>query len=255
MVLGEVADAAALQVEHAQHAVLQDQRHRHLGTDAGVGRNVARVGRGIVHPDHIARFRGRAGDPFAQRDVVDVHTLVVAQAEEMAQGAGFLVDVENTEGVIADQLAHGAGNLAEQLVQVQDGGELARDVGQGAERAVLAVHAAIKPGVVDGDGDAPGDQAQQGAVVFGVGIQPHRLQVDHAHQLAARGHRDRQFGADGIHQAQVARVSRHVAHQHRLTQRGRGSGNALAHPDAEVVHHVLRGAPRRSGCADPGAFR
>ena len=74
--------------------------------------DVARVFRRVVHAHDLARFGGSAGDPFSERDVVDVHALVVAQAEEVAQGAGAAVDVENAEGVVIDQLADGAGDLA-----------------------------------------------------------------------------------------------------------------------------------------------
>jgi hypothetical protein len=65
------------------------------------------------------------------------------------------------------------------------------------------------------------------------------LQVDHAHQLAARGHRHRQLGADGVHGVQVARIVADVAHQHRLAARRGRSGDAFADRDRQVAHHVL----------------
>ena len=56
----------------------------------------------------------------------------------------------------------------QQLVQVQDGAELVGDVGERLERAVLAVHAAVEAGVIDGDGDARGDEAEQVARSYSV---------------------------------------------------------------------------------------
>ena len=93
VVVGEVADAAALQVHHAEHPVLQDQRHRHFRPDVRVRRDVARVLGRVVDAHHFARFRGGAGDALAERHVVDVHPLVVADAEEVPQRARLVVDI------------------------------------------------------------------------------------------------------------------------------------------------------------------
>ena len=161
----------AFEVHHADHASCTISGHGHFGADVGVGGDVARVLRCVVHAHHLARFGGGAGDALAQRHVVDIHALVVADAEEVAQGACRSLSTEqDAEGIVSDELAHGAGDLGEQFVQVEDGGELAGDVGQRLERAVLALHAAVQPGVVDGDADAAGDEPQQGAVVLGVSV-------------------------------------------------------------------------------------
>ena len=93
VVVREVADAAALQVHHAEHAVLQDQRHRDLRPDVRMRGDVARILGGVVHAHHFARLRRRAGDALAQRNVVDVHPLVVANAEQVPQRARLVVDV------------------------------------------------------------------------------------------------------------------------------------------------------------------
>ena len=44
VIFGEVADALAFDVHHADHTVLHDQRHRHFGTDVGMRCNVAGIG-------------------------------------------------------------------------------------------------------------------------------------------------------------------------------------------------------------------
>ena len=85
MLFGEVAHALALQIHHAHHAILHDQRHGDFRADVGMRSDVARVGQRIGHAHDLARFGGGAGEPFAERDVVDVHALVVALAEAVAQ--------------------------------------------------------------------------------------------------------------------------------------------------------------------------
>ena len=190
--------------------------------------DVARVLGGIVHAHHLARFGGGAGEPLAQRHVVGIDALVVADAEEVPQRLGLAVHRQDAEGVVIDQLAHGAGDLAQQLVQVQDRGELARNVGQRLQGAVLAVHAAVQARIIDGDAHARGDQPQQRAIVFRVGVDAGGLQIDHAHQFAARRHGDGQFGAHRVQGMQVARIVADIAHQHRLAARRGGSGDAFA---------------------------
>ena len=91
VIVGEIADAVAFQIHHAHHAVLHHQRHGHLGADVGVRGDVARILGGIVHAHHLARFRGGAGDALAQRNVIDVDPLVVADAEQVAQRLGLVV--------------------------------------------------------------------------------------------------------------------------------------------------------------------
>jgi hypothetical protein len=69
---------------------------------------------------------------------------------------------------------------------------------QRLERAILAIYAAIQPRVVDGDGDARSDQLQQRAVLLAISVQARGLQIDDAHQFAAREHRNGQFSLHGI---------------------------------------------------------
>ena len=54
MILREVSDALAFQIQHADHAILQDQRHGDLRANAGMRGDVARIGGGVVDADHFA---------------------------------------------------------------------------------------------------------------------------------------------------------------------------------------------------------
>ena len=57
VIVGEEAHAVALQVHHADHAVLRDQRHGDLGADVGVGGDIARVLAGVVHAHGLRAIR------------------------------------------------------------------------------------------------------------------------------------------------------------------------------------------------------
>ncbi len=239
VIVAEVADAVAFEIHHADHAVLHDQRHGDLGADIGVGGDVARIFVGVVDADDFARFGGGAGEALAERNVVDVHALVVADAEEVLEGLRLVIDGENAEGVVVHQVAHGAGDFAEQLVEVEDGGEFARDIGEGFERAVLALDAAVEARVIDGGGDARGDEAHEGAVVFVVGVDAGGLQVDDADELAAGGHGDGELGADRVHGVQIARIVAHVADEHGFAGGGGDAGDAFAQGDGEVADDLV----------------
>ena len=87
---------------------------------------------------------------------------------------------------------------------------------QRLQRAILPVHAPVQPRVVDRHRDARGDQTHQRAILLGVRLHARRLHIEHAHQLAARHHRHRQFAAHRVERVQIARILANVVHQHRL---------------------------------------
>ena len=239
MIVGEEGHVLAFQVHHAGDTVLRHQRNGDFGANIRMRGDVARVLAGILHPHRGALLDGRAGDALAQRYVVQVHALVVTDAEAVAQQLPFGIHQQDVEGVVINQAAHRAGDLGQQLVDVQDRRKLLRNGGQGFERAVLSLDAAVEAGIIDRDGHSGGDQAQQGAVVFGVRVRARGLDVDDAHQLAARDHGDGQFGAHGFHGVQVAGVAAHVSREHRfLCERG-GPGNALPERNRPVPDHFL----------------
>ena len=239
MIVAEIPHAIALQIHHPHDLILQDERYGNLRAYIGVRRDVSRILGRIVHPHHLARFRRRAGEPLAQRYVINIHPLVVANAEEVLQRLRLVVHRENAERVVVHQVAHGARDLGEQLVQIQDGRKFARDVGQCLQRAVLPLHAPVEPRIVDRRADARRNQPHQRAVVFGIRVDPRGLQVDHAHQFAARRHGDGELGAHRIHRVEIARIVAHIAHQHGLAAGRRRPGNALAHRDGEVADHLV----------------
>ena len=83
--------------------------------------DVARIARGIVHPDDFARRSGRAGDAFAQRNVIDIHALVIAHAEAVTQHLLLRVYQQDAEGIVVDEPPHAGRNFREQLVDIENG--------------------------------------------------------------------------------------------------------------------------------------
>ena len=118
------------------------------------------------------------------------------------------------------------------------------------ERTILTIHAAIEPRIIDGHGDAGSDQLQQSAILLAIGAQASGLQIDNAHQFAAREHGDGELGLYGVQSGEVARIVMNVGREHRLTSGGRGAGKTFAERDHQVSHHFLTMA---DGIADAQA--
>src|SRR5581483_11149715 len=137
VVLSEEADTVAFYIQHSHYAVLHDQRNGEFGTDVGVRGNITRVRKGVHHANRLARFRGRARNAFADWDIIQVDSLIVASAEPMPQYLPFRVHQQNTERIVADQRMNDFCNLVQQFVQREDGAELLRNRLQGAQSFVL----------------------------------------------------------------------------------------------------------------------
>ena len=59
------------------------------------------------------RLGRSAGDPFAQRNIIQIHLLVVAHTETVAQDLLFGVDEKNAERIVIDQGSNRSRDLAE----------------------------------------------------------------------------------------------------------------------------------------------
>jgi len=85
MIFGEERDALAFHVENTDSAILHDQRNGELRAIPGWEAMLARIGGGIEYPNGLSRFHSRAGYALAQRDIVDLHALVEANAKTVAE--------------------------------------------------------------------------------------------------------------------------------------------------------------------------
>ena len=154
MLFGEEAEGFAFEVHDADEAILRDERHGEFRADVGVRGNIARIAAGVGDAHGGAFKRGGAGDAFAERDVAELQTFVVALAEVVAQGGLLVIDEHDAEGIKVDEHFDAGGEALQQLVKVEDGRQFAGEVSEGAQGLVVALHAAMEPGIVDGEGDA-----------------------------------------------------------------------------------------------------
>ncbi len=237
VVFREEAAARVLQVEHADDFALVDERHAELGARLGIQADVARVFGYVRHQDRFAVGRGVAHEAAIERDVVlELHALLEAQREAVLQFLLRLIEQQDAEHLVVNDLRKAVGDAFEQLVEVQDGGEFFADVEEQAEVAGLARHAGVEARVLDGDGDARGDDGEDAAVLFGEVAALGGLQVEHADDAVLDDERNCQLGAHARMRVDVAGEARHVGHEHGFTALGGAANHAFAHFDAQLFH-------------------
>ena len=244
MLFGEVADAFAFQIEDAHHAVLHHQRHSDFRTNIRVRGDVAGIGQCVLDTNRFALCGGSAGNSLPQRNIVEQHALIVTFAEPVAERTLFGIDQKNTEGVVVDERADGLGDFAEQLIELQDGGKLLREMGQDFRGPVLALDALVEPCIVDRGDRTGGQQPQQRGVLLGESILAGGLEIDDTDQFAAGHHGHGEFGANRIDGADVAWIGADIGHQNGLPGGGGNSRQSFAQLQDHVLDHFIAMAAR-----------
>ena len=169
MIVGEVRHALAFEIHDADHAILRRQGNRNFRANLGMRRDIARIGERIVDADRFAGLGRGAGDAFAERDVVQLHALVIPHAEPVPQHGAVRVEQHDAERVVVDQRANRLRDFSEQFIEIENRAELLRQMREHSQRSIRAIHPPVQSRVVDRNGDPACDQAQQRAVVLGVG--------------------------------------------------------------------------------------
>jgi len=85
MIFGEERDALAFHVENTDSAILARSEERRAPSEFQVGGDVARIGGGIEYRMASRDSTAAAGYALAQRDIVDLHALVEANAKTVAE--------------------------------------------------------------------------------------------------------------------------------------------------------------------------
>jgi hypothetical protein len=127
---GEGVGVGAFQVEHADQAILEDQRHDQLGAGvkADVALNIARVLEGVVDSEDPALAGGGAGESLMQRKTqARGNGVAITQGEGTFQVLGLFVPEHDTENVVVNELFDALGDAAEQLFAVEDRGDFPAD--------------------------------------------------------------------------------------------------------------------------------
>ena len=138
-----------------------------------------------------------ADDALAEADVALAEdALAVAGAEAVLELLGGLVPEEDGEHLEVDDALEEDADALEEVVGIEDAGDLAGDLVEDCEGLSLAGDAGVEAGVLDGDGHAGGDELEQALVVFGEEGGGLGLKVEDADDLVLDDEGDGEFGED-----------------------------------------------------------
>ena len=250
VLLVEAVELGRLQVEHADHAVLGDQRDHELGARLRDELEIARVLPHVRHQDGLLGERGGAAEALAERNPRLLLDDAVADGLAQDQLAALLVQQQDAEHLVVDHPLHHVGHAVQQLVEVEDGGRLLADLVQRGQEGRVPLGLAVEGRVLDGERQVARQHLESGA---GLGVERalvRPLDVEDAHQPVAVHERDRELGPDPGRDRDVARVLGDVLDEHGLPRLGGGADDALTGTqpetprDAGVVPDEVRGRQR-----------
>ncbi len=159
--------------------------------------DVARVFADVGREDGRARLRGVADDALAELDVVlALDAFAEAGAEAVFEALGAVAPEQDGEHLEVDDALEEMADALEQVVEVEDAGELAGDFVEDGEGLRLAGDAGVEAGVFDGDGHARGGEFEQALVLVGEVGGVLGLEVDDADDAVLDDERDGEFGED-----------------------------------------------------------
>ena len=219
MLFGEIVALRAFEIEDAHHAFLIDQRHGQLGARVGVGHDVARVEIHVGHQNGLAGLSCRAHDAL-RAGVIHLAVLAapVLDVHRMGKDFASIVVKQNAEHLVVDYALDEAGGAAQQLLDVENGAGFARHFVEHQQRIRLATRAFEQPRVLDGAGQAPGNERKDVLLVGGKVVELVALNVKHADALPLENDGNGELRAHAVERVDVARILADVGHAHRLAR-------------------------------------
>ena len=183
---------------------------------SGTTHDVAGI-EGDVRNEHDLLVKRRVADEAAAHlHPRQLDLLAVAHRGLDLELLRILVEQDDAERPVVDEPAREAGNARQQLVEIEDGGELAADLGQRLERARVVPLVLEQPGVLDRDGDVRGKLAEDRFVGLRELADRVAEQIQRADHAALAAQRHDQLGVRAGHGFDVARIGVHVVDQDRL---------------------------------------
>jgi hypothetical protein len=245
VLLVERVGLGALEVEHANAAILQQQRHDQLGADAGHRGDVARILGDVRHQHHFLVQRRIADQAFADLDGLQ-RPRIVAEFDRHLQLEGLRVFVEqrDAEDAVVDDALDQVSEPRQQLVRIENRAHLAADLGQRFEGLDVLALGLEQPGGRNRLGDVRAELPQDPLVALGERAEPVAQQVERADHLALVAQRHGQLRLGAGDDRQVARILVDVVEQDRPLFGDRGPDRALADLQREVLDDLLRVADR-----------
>ncbi len=238
--LREGVELGALEVDHADAAVLHHQRDHQLGPHVVHQVDVTRVGLHVGH-EHDLLVLGRVTHqalPHLHRR--DGRLLVVLQRELHLQLVGRLVHQQDAERPVVDQPLGQLRDPRQQRVEVEDRRHLAADLGQRLEHVGILPLPLEQAGVLDRHRHGGRELPEDGLVELGELRHRGAEQVEGANDLALAEQRHDQLRPGARHDLDVAGIGEHVVHQDRARLGDRRSDDALADLQPHVPDLVFR---------------
>ncbi len=131
----------------------------------------------------------------------------------LQHGAGG-IEQQDGEHLVVDDAGQQIGDALQQLVDIQNRGELAADLGQQRQLPRLPRHPRVQTGILDANRDAGGEQRQQALVLFGERSRLVGFDIDHADDFVLGDQRHGQLGAHARRGVDEVLLGRNVVDQH-----------------------------------------
>ena len=164
-----VVDAGVFEVEDADDLSFVDKRDGELGAGLGVFGDIAGVFADVGREDGLALLGGEADESDAEGDgALAGDAFAVAGGEAVLELFGALVPEEDGEHVEVDDAFEEEADAFEEIVEVEDAGDLTGDFVEDGEGLGLAGDAGVEACVLDGGGHAGGDEFEEALVLDGV---------------------------------------------------------------------------------------
>ncbi len=174
------------------------------------------------------------------RIVEHVRLLAVLQRDLRLEHLLRFVDEQDAERAVVDDALGENRDAAEQLVEIENLGHFARDLGERLERlgvvALLLEHARVAERLRDVDAEL----RENLLVALAEGADPVAEQVERAQHPVLVPERHHELRVHAGHEPEIPRILVHVVHQDRPLLGDRGADDAFADLEAEVQHHVER---------------
>ena len=194
--LVEVARADMLQIEDANDAVFVEERHDHLRARFGIDHVIAGVLADIGDVDQPPLGDGSPYQAGVDRQRPAGHARV-AEAPGIARHQLISSGVDQHEGehLVVDQAAQKLADALEELVEVEDRGQLNGDLVEHFERLRLPGDARVEACVLDGLADARGGHGKQVQVLWAEVVYLVAFEIEHADDFVLVDQRHGKLGA------------------------------------------------------------
>ncbi len=230
---------SALEVEHADAAILEQQRNHQLRPRIVHDFDISIVAGDVRYQHRLLVQRRVADQAVTDLDARDHDLVAVPNGDLHLQLLRLFVEQQDAEGAVINDAAREIGDPREQLLEVQNRAELARDVRQRLEGSGVLPLVLEQARVLDRDRHVRAELAQNAFVGFrelAGGVAQKIQRTDDASLAAERNDQLRVRSRNGF---DVPRVGVDVVDQDRLPLGDRG-----AHEQPEGPRHLFRVADR-----------